>query len=122
MHIILILLFIWFVWGMFRALIRQNIQSNMVLTIVLNKEKLKSFVEALTVSFGEAPDQYDRIRVLTAQLPRFFSLVSGLPVNYWEKWVENNPKRIEAIERAMYNDRDYLRNSMSEIDRITNQT
>src|SRR5438309_9913399 len=118
MHILLILLVVWFIWSLIAALIRQNRKSNMVLTILHNKKELDSFVEALTVSLGEASDRYDQIDILTARLPRYISLVTGKPVQDCDKWVEKNPKKIEMIERTMYNDPNYLRNAMAEIDKL----
>jgi hypothetical protein len=118
MHIIIILLIVWFIWSLIAALIRRNRKSMMMLTILHNKKEIDTFVEDLTVSLGQAADRYDRIDILTHRLPRYFSLVTGKPVQHFEKWVERNPKKIEVIERTMYNDPDYLRNLMNEIDKV----
>jgi hypothetical protein len=118
MHIILILLVIWFIWSIIGKLIRQNRQSNTMLTILHNKNELNSFVDTLTVSLGEAADRYDRIDILTARLPRYLSLVTGKPLQQCEKWVEKNPKNVEMLERTMYSDPNYLRKAMAEIDKL----
>jgi hypothetical protein len=87
MHILLILLVVWFVSSVLAKLIKQNRQSNIMLTILHNKKELDGFVEHLTVSLGEAADRYDRIHILTARLPRYLSLVTGKPLQQCEKWV-----------------------------------
>src|SRR6516165_837794 len=102
MHIILILLVIYFIWSVFAALIRNNRKANMMLTVLHNKKSLNAFVEALTVNLGQAADRYDRIDILRSELPDYFSLVIGKPVQYFAKWVEKNPKEIDRIERIMY--------------------
>jgi hypothetical protein len=118
MHIILILLVVWFVWSFIAALIRENRRSNMLLTILHNKKQLDSFAESLTVSLGEAVDRYDRIDILNSRIPEYCSLCTGKPVQYYEKLVERNPKKIEKIERAFYNDPRGLINTLSEIDKL----
>ena len=118
MHIILILLVVWFVWSFIAALIRENRRSNMLLTILHNKKQLDSFAESLTVSLGEAVDRYDRIDILRFELPDYFSLVTGKPVQYFAKWVEKNPKEIDRIERIMYDNPYYLRDVMENIDKL----
>lgn len=99
-------------------MIKQNRQANIVLTILHNKKELNNFIEALTVSLAQAADRYDRIDILTAELPRYFSLVTGKPLQQFERWVEQRPKKVEEIERTMYNDPAYLRNAMAEIDKF----
>ena len=118
MHILLLLVVVWFVWSVIAALIRQNRRSNMVLTIQHNKRELDVLIESLTVSLGEAADRYDRIDILTARMPRYFSLVTGQPVQHFEQWVEKNPQKIEMIEKTMHDDRNYLRDAMAEMDKF----
>jgi hypothetical protein len=118
MYIIITLIAVWFIWSFIAALIRQSRKANTMLTILHNKKELDSFVESLTVSLGEAADRYDRIDILAAGLPRYLSLVTGKPVQRWEKWVKRNPKKIERFERIMDNDPHYLRDAMSDIDKF----
>jgi hypothetical protein len=116
--ILVVVVIVWFLWSFIAALIRQSRKANTMLTILHNKKELDSFVESLTVSLGEAADRYDRIDILTARLPRYLSLVTGQPVQRWEKWVKRNPKKIERFERTLDNDPDYLGNVMSDIDKF----
>jgi hypothetical protein len=90
----------------------------MMLTSLRNKKQIDTVVEDLTVSLGQAIDRYDRIALLAARLPRYFSLLTDKPVEYFEKWVERNPKKIEIIERTMHNDPYYLRNAWVEMDKL----
>jgi hypothetical protein len=118
MHIILILIVVWFMWSFIAALIRDNRRSNMMLTILHNRKSLDSVVEALTVRLLEAADRYDRIRILRSELPDYFSLVTGKPTQYFAKWVEKNPKKIEKIERLMHDDPYYLRDVLESTDKL----
>jgi hypothetical protein len=116
--ILVVVVIVWFLWSFIAALIRQSRKANTMLTILHNKKELDSFVESLTVSLGEAADRYDRIDILAARLPRYLSLATGKPVQQWEKWVKRNPKKIERFERTLDNDPHYLRDVMSEIDKL----
>src|SRR5258708_36239666 len=73
MHILLILLVVWFIWSVIGTLVKQNRRSNMMLTILHNKKELDNLIESLTVSLGEAADRYDRIDILTAEIQHYFS-------------------------------------------------
>jgi hypothetical protein len=89
----------------------------MMLTILHNKKSLNGFVEALTVRLGEAADRYDRIDILTSELPDYLSLITGKPAQSFTKWVERHPKKIEIIERIMHDDPNYLRDAMENLDK-----
>ena len=72
------------------------------------------------MSFWQAADRYDRIDILTAEVPFYLSLITGKPVQYWEKRVTKNAKAIEKMEKMLYNDPDNLRNFLAEIDKVFN--
>jgi hypothetical protein len=90
----------------------------MMLTILHNKKNLNSFVESLTVRLLEAADRYDRIDILTSELPDYLSLITGKPAQSFTRWVEKNPKKIEKIETIMHDDPNYLRDVMENLDKF----
>jgi hypothetical protein len=120
MHILIALFILWFLWRFIAALIKQARNANMALNIIQNKANLDRLTEELTVSFWQAADRYDRIDILTAEVPFYLSLITGKPVQYWEKRGTKNAKAIEKMEKMLYNDPDNLRNFLAEIDKVFN--
>ena len=121
-NLFILILVIWFVWGIIEALIRRVRSSNVLLNFVINREKAVAYANGLNEDLWQRVFQSERIELLEAELPHLWVLTTGYPLATTKRWVARKSVRrnIEELERAMYDDPRYLSRSLGELNQALN--